>query len=208
MTKSYICLAAAVLLSGAGISREAFAEPPLVLDSTTRHPIELSPQGVSLDVARYRDGRFVWEPRCVAPCREFLETGRTYRIRGDGVVTSASFKLDERTTRIEAYTSSVARRNWGVVVGGAGAIAALSGLWMTRIEGAENFDSMRSREDVHSINEAGTAIMAGGICAMVVGFTLFFTNMTTTVSLRPASAGRPVGSGVGAHTGWPLAMYF
>jgi hypothetical protein len=157
----------------------------------------------SSPLTRVRVGT-LWDDVCVTPCQKHVDTTAVYRIEGEGIWPSSSFRLAEGTTVLRARTGS----RTGLL---GGAMLTLAGGGLTLVGGMvaafsalpidSNGDAESQRDTRRAVLVTGLVLLGVGVVSLVSGIALWVTNTTSVTDAR----GTVLGGGSRLHhAAWSL----
>ena len=171
---------------------EPTSEPWSVPRSTARVRFRSNQPGAVLEIRQTQFERGLtannenmdssWRPVCVAPCKADLPHMATYRIRGEDIWTSDTFKLP--LTKSEFFVSADAGSKSARIVG----------IVLTSVGGALTLAGHQVVEkNTGGVEAAGKVVLGGGVVMLLVGIVLTVSNGTdVSVVGRRGSARVPI----------------
>jgi hypothetical protein len=157
-----------------------------------------------------RDGE--WFDACLAPCNGAVSATGTYRVAGDGIRASESFKLPPDKVRIEAEVGTRGRTVGGAIlaIGGGviayvGAIVFLVGLSTNAQSERDGSSRVLSDEERDNLRTTGGLMVLGGGGAAVGGLFMLLNNKTDVQVLHDPSGAARNGSATQESVGIRLS---
>jgi hypothetical protein len=125
-----------------------------------------------------------WFDACKSPCRGRVSTTGIYRVGGDGIRSSESFKITEQGSRIDASVGTTGRAVGGAILGVGGGIVAYVGaiVFVVGSAGASERTNDGTRpltdEESRNLRTVGGLMFLGGAAAGVGGLVMLLNNRT------------------------------
>lgn len=161
-----------------------------------------------------KDGE--WFDACQSPCRGRVSATGIYRVGGDGIRRSESFKLTHDGTRIDASVGTTGRTVGGAILGIGGGAVAYVGLIMLLV-GASTEPQTSSggpsrpltNDERSDLMTVGSLMLLGGAGAGVGGLLILLNNQTDVTfsqgrAARPAAPGASAGRAISLGRGFYL----
>ncbi|MFO0661502.1 MAG: hypothetical protein U0165_16970 [Polyangiaceae bacterium] len=155
----------------------------LVLDTTSSAVIERREYfntGVGYDSR--------WVEVCSAPCNVPADPEVDYRVGGQGIEPSRSFRVSPTgVTMVRADVALTGPKYGGIVMLGAGILAVNVGPVLMLAGVAKDLNEGDNKSDGSSLTRAGALVTLGGLAVGIAGLVLFLSNDKTTTQLSWSS---------------------
>jgi hypothetical protein len=137
-----------------------------------------------------------WARICLTPCSGQVSADATYRVGGEGLISSEPFRLrpPPKATRVEAEVHTRARRVGGAILGVGGGGLALMGLSFYAVGAAGSYDNNNGQtqtltpDEQRGFKTAGGVMMALGVAAGVAGLVLLLNSSSEAHVSKTRSA--------------------